>query len=172
MTEPVRGPLLAVGHLAMCLTLARLRLRPTRAARIQNDKLEIPNDLWSFFQNSTQRVKFQTSSPLGRIACLESANESSRVQIDGEFGRETLGKSLATRRTISGGQRPRLCLGRDLRRPESVAGIRRVKGAKKLGVRLGNGLSTDEAKALLASPGPSIGPEPPRVGGLSGSLAN
>ena len=35
--------------------------------------------------------------------------------------------------------------------PELAAGIRRVKGAKKLGVRLGNWLTTDEAKALLNS---------------------
>jgi site-specific recombinase XerD len=35
--------------------------------------------------------------------------------------------------------------------PELAAGIRRVKGAKKLGVRLGNWLSADEAKALLQS---------------------
>ena len=35
--------------------------------------------------------------------------------------------------------------------PELAAGIRRVKGAKKLGVRLGNWLSSDEARALLNS---------------------
>ena len=35
--------------------------------------------------------------------------------------------------------------------PELAAGIRRVKGAKKLGVRLGNWLSSEEAKALLNS---------------------
>ena len=34
------------------------------------------------------------------------AAEGRRSQIDWEFSRETLGKSLATRRTISGGQRP------------------------------------------------------------------
>jgi site-specific recombinase XerD len=33
--------------------------------------------------------------------------------------------------------------------PELAAGIRRVKGAKRLGVRIGNWLSIDEAKALL-----------------------
>jgi site-specific recombinase XerD len=36
--------------------------------------------------------------------------------------------------------------------PELAAGIRRVKGAKKVGVRLGNWLTTDQAKALLHSP--------------------
>jgi site-specific recombinase XerD len=35
--------------------------------------------------------------------------------------------------------------------PDLAAGIRRVKGAKKLGVRLGNWLSSEEAKALLNS---------------------
>src|SRR5438876_12025905 len=35
--------------------------------------------------------------------------------------------------------------------PELAAGIRRVKGAKKVGVRLGNWLTADEAKALLDS---------------------
>jgi site-specific recombinase XerD len=35
--------------------------------------------------------------------------------------------------------------------PGLAAGIRRVKGAKKLGVRLGNWLSSNEAKALLDS---------------------
>jgi integrase len=38
--------------------------------------------------------------------------------------------------------------------PELAAGIRRVKGPKKLGVRLGNWLSAHEAKALLDSPDP------------------
>src|SRR5438128_12113353 len=33
--------------------------------------------------------------------------------------------------------------------PELAAGIRRVKGAKRLGVRIGNWLSIDETKALL-----------------------
>lgn len=33
--------------------------------------------------------------------------------------------------------------------PESAAGIRRVKGARQLGVRLGNWLTAEEAKALL-----------------------
>jgi site-specific recombinase XerD len=36
--------------------------------------------------------------------------------------------------------------------PESAAGIRRVKGARQLGVRLGNWLTADEAKALLDAP--------------------
>jgi site-specific recombinase XerD len=36
--------------------------------------------------------------------------------------------------------------------PELAAGIRRVKGAKKLGIRLGNWLSPDQAKRLLRSP--------------------
>jgi integrase len=35
--------------------------------------------------------------------------------------------------------------------PELAAGIRRVKGTRKLGVRLGNGLTADEARALLQS---------------------
>jgi integrase len=36
--------------------------------------------------------------------------------------------------------------------PESAASIRRVKGARQLGVRLGNWLTADEAKALLDAP--------------------
>src|SRR3989441_5710648 len=36
--------------------------------------------------------------------------------------------------------------------PELAAGIRRVKGLKKLGVRLGNWLSADEARALRQFP--------------------
>lgn len=32
--------------------------------------------------------------------------------------------------------------------PDIAAGIRRVKGPKNLGVRLGNGLTTDQARAL------------------------
>src|SRR5580658_6478161 len=39
--------------------------------------------------------------------------------------------------------------------PELAAGIRRVKGAKKLGVRLGNWLTTDQAKALWQVPDPN-----------------
>src|SRR5499427_5484398 len=37
--------------------------------------------------------------------------------------------------------------------PELAAGIQRVKGAKKLGVRLGNWLTADEARHLWQSPG-------------------
>lgn len=37
--------------------------------------------------------------------------------------------------------------------PELAAGIRRVKGAKKLGVRLGNWLTAEEARCLWQSPG-------------------
>ena len=36
--------------------------------------------------------------------------------------------------------------------PELAAGIRRVKSAKKLGIRLGNWLSASEARALWQSP--------------------
>jgi site-specific recombinase XerD len=36
--------------------------------------------------------------------------------------------------------------------PELAAGIRRVKGAKKLGVRLGNWLTVDECRRLLQAP--------------------
>jgi len=36
--------------------------------------------------------------------------------------------------------------------PDLAAGIRRVKGVKKLGVRLGNWLTVDEARRLLESP--------------------
>ncbi len=36
--------------------------------------------------------------------------------------------------------------------PELAAGIRRVKGAKKLGIRLGNWLTADEAQSLLHLP--------------------
>jgi len=38
--------------------------------------------------------------------------------------------------------------------PDLAAGIRRVKGAKRLGVRIGNWLSANEAKALLKSSPP------------------
>ena len=41
--------------------------------------------------------------------------------------------------------------------PDLAAGIRRVKGAKKLGVRVGNWLSAEQGKKLLASPsGPDL----------------
>lgn len=36
--------------------------------------------------------------------------------------------------------------------PDLAAGIRRVKGAKRLGVRIGNWLSADHGKALVAAP--------------------
>ena len=39
-----------------------------------------------------------------------------------------------------------------LLRPELAAGIRRVKGAKKLGVRLGNWLTAEEARAQWQIP--------------------
>src|SRR3984885_5797895 len=37
--------------------------------------------------------------------------------------------------------------------PELAAGIRRVKGAKRLGVRIGNWLTLDQCRALLRAPG-------------------
>jgi hypothetical protein len=63
--------------------------------------------------------------------------------------------------------------------PELAAGIRRVKGLKKLGVRLGNWLSAEEARTLWQFPNVetlkgkrdraiiSVGlwPTTPRVGG-------
>lgn len=36
--------------------------------------------------------------------------------------------------------------------PELAAGIRRVKGAKRVGVRLGNWLTADQSRALLLTP--------------------
>src|SRR5712672_1049880 len=36
--------------------------------------------------------------------------------------------------------------------PDLAAGIRRVKGAKRLGIRLGNWLTVDEARSLVAEP--------------------
>src|SRR6516164_1275413 len=39
--------------------------------------------------------------------------------------------------------------------PELAAGIRRVKGAKRLGVRIGNWLSVDQAKRFWQSPAPN-----------------
>jgi site-specific recombinase XerD len=36
--------------------------------------------------------------------------------------------------------------------PELAAGIRRVKGAKRIGVRLGNWLSADQVKLLMTAP--------------------
>ena len=39
--------------------------------------------------------------------------------------------------------------------PELAAGIRRVKGVRRLGVRLGNWLSADQAKRLLGDPAPN-----------------
>jgi site-specific recombinase XerD len=36
--------------------------------------------------------------------------------------------------------------------PELAAGIRRVKGAKRLGVRIGNSLTVDQSKTLLGGP--------------------
>ena len=39
-----------------------------------------------------------------------------------------------------------------LLRPDLAAGIRRVKGAKRLGVRIGNSLTVDQSKTLLGRP--------------------
>src|ERR1022692_4046275 len=47
--------------------------------------------------------------------------------------------------------------GSGLLSPELAAGIRRVKGAKRLGVRIGNWLTIDQSRTLLAeSPSDSI----------------
>ena len=42
--------------------------------------------------------------------------------------------------------------GTGLLSPELAAGIRRVKGVKRVGVRLGNWLSAEQVKSLLGSP--------------------
>jgi hypothetical protein len=36
--------------------------------------------------------------------------------------------------------------------PDLAAGIRRVKGAKKIGVRLGNWLTVEQSRSLLRAP--------------------
>src|SRR5713226_8208369 len=43
-----------------------------------------------------------------------------------------------------------------LLRPELAAGIRRVKGAKRLGVRIGNWLTVDQSRTLLGEPSDSL----------------
>src|SRR5665811_549796 len=40
--------------------------------------------------------------------------------------------------------------------PDLAAGIRRVKGAKRLGVRIGNWLTVDQSRALLGEPSDSL----------------
>jgi site-specific recombinase XerD len=69
---------------------------------------------------------------------------------------------LATRRLAPGTINVRLAAVRRLAyeaadagllSPELAAGIRRVKGAQKLGVRLGNWLTAEEARRLWQSPG-------------------
>src|SRR5207253_10349017 len=40
--------------------------------------------------------------------------------------------------------------------PELAAGIRRVKGAKRLGVRIGNWLTIDQSRTLLGKPSDSL----------------
>jgi hypothetical protein len=39
--------------------------------------------------------------------------------------------------------------------PDLAAGIRRVKGAKRLGVRIGNWLTIDQSRTLLGKPSDS-----------------
>ena len=40
--------------------------------------------------------------------------------------------------------------------PDLAAGIRRVKGAKRLGVRIGNWLTIDQSRSLLGKPSDSL----------------
>ena len=40
--------------------------------------------------------------------------------------------------------------------PDLAAGIRRVKGAKRLGVRIGNWLTVDQSRTLLGEPSDSL----------------
>ena len=40
--------------------------------------------------------------------------------------------------------------------PDLAAGIRRVKGAKRLGVRIGNWLTIDQSQTLLGKPSGSL----------------
>jgi hypothetical protein len=44
--------------------------------------------------------------------------------------------------------------------PEFAAGMRRVKGAKRLGLRLGNWITAEEARLLWQIPKTEIGIEP------------
>jgi integrase len=44
----------------------------------------------------------------------------------------------------------------DLLSPDLAAGIRRVKGAKRLGVRIGNWLTIDQSRTLLSKPSDSL----------------
>ena len=56
--------------------------------------------------------------------------------------------------------------------PELAAGIRRVKGAKRVGVRLGNWLTAEQSQTLLRAPGrpESEGPPRPRHSGSDAGL--
>ena len=56
--------------------------------------------------------------------------------------------------------------------PEQTAGIRRVKGAKKLGVRLANWLLANEASALWELPGPLLCAPKPRCRSANWSRSN
>ncbi len=43
--------------------------------------------------------------------------------------------------------------------PELAAGIRRVKGAKRVGVRIGNWLTVEQSRTLLSQPPLRMGPQ-------------
>lgn len=83
-----------------------------------------------------------------------SASKRGGMQLVGYFHSFYRSRSPRLTRNLRGGERPLLpsgSLDTGLLSPELVGGIRRVKGVKSLGVRVGNWLTLEQAQALVAA---------------------
>lgn len=122
---------------------------PSRSGSLQNSRPQYPK-LARFTAGVSVRHR--------RFHCLVLLRAPARFQQDGcaslspTAGRPPLGvihdkSALAAVRRLA-----YEAADSGLLSPELAAGIRRVKGAKKLGIRLGNWLTACQARALLDAP--------------------
>ena len=128
--------------------------RPKRILRLpdlDHAKVAVLNTLSS--PDSTLSYRFAIDDsiaqycPERRLALNKTVVLRYRLQLETRhLASSTINLRLAAVRRL-----PNEAADTGLLSPELAAGIRRVKGAKKLGVRLGNWLSSNEAKVLLDS---------------------
>ena len=132
-----------------------LRRKPKRILRLpdlDHSKTAVLNTLSSSDSQRAYRfaiddfVVWYCSEP--RLAFNKTVVLRYRLQLEGRhLASSTINLRLAAVRRLA-----YEAADSGLLSPELAAGIRRVKGAKKLGIRLGNWLTACQARALLAAP--------------------
>src|SRR5262245_39909417 len=90
-------------------------------------------------------IEWYSSEP--RLAFSKHVVLRYRIELEGHLSASTINVRLAAVRRLAYEAADSGVLS-----PEMAAGIQRVKGAKRLGVRLGNWLTVEQSRAVLAAP--------------------